>query len=159
MATVNIFKQLRSWVIITTCSLLNNNLCWRPYQVEYTGSLLTSEVKQLRARIVLGWGTAWEVLRVLSAFLPFFVSWTALLLILKRLVCRSVWVSLKHRKPEGCGGIGETGYYFTRRSCDGIHNAVKVDPPWNSKLTWLVLGPDPSVCSCRAEQFTAHWSL
>ena len=36
--------------------------------VENTGSLLTSEVKQLRARIVLGWGTAWEVLRVLSAF-------------------------------------------------------------------------------------------
>ena len=25
-----------------------------------------------------------------------------------------------------------------------------------TKLTWLVLGPDPSVCSCRAEQFTAH---
>ena len=32
---------------------------------------MTSEVKQLRARIVLGWGTAWEVLRVLSAFLSF----------------------------------------------------------------------------------------
>ena len=34
---------------------------------------MTSEVKQLRARIVLGWGTAWEVLRVLSAFSHFFV--------------------------------------------------------------------------------------
>ena len=41
---------------------------WRPYRVECTGSLSTSEVKRLRARIVLGWGTAWEVLRVLPAF-------------------------------------------------------------------------------------------
>ena len=39
-----------------------------PYRVECTGSLLTSEVKQRRARSVLGWGTAWEDLRVLSAF-------------------------------------------------------------------------------------------
>ena len=45
----------------------------RPYRVECTGSLLTSEVKQHRARLVLGWGTAWEDLRVLSAFLPGFV--------------------------------------------------------------------------------------
>ena len=40
----------------------------RPYRVECTGSLSTSEVKQHRARSVLGWGTAWEDLRVLSAF-------------------------------------------------------------------------------------------
>ena len=39
----------------------------RPYRVECTGSLLTSEVKRHRARLVLGWGTAWEDLRVLSA--------------------------------------------------------------------------------------------
>ena len=44
--------------------------CWRPYHVECTGSLLTSEVKRHRARLVLGWGTAWEDLRVLSAFAP-----------------------------------------------------------------------------------------
>ena len=37
-------------------------------RVEYTGSLLTSEVKRRRARLVLGWGTAREDLRVLSAF-------------------------------------------------------------------------------------------
>ena len=43
---------------------------WRPYRVEYTGSLSTSEVKRRRARLVLGWGTAWEHLRVLSAFHP-----------------------------------------------------------------------------------------
>ena len=42
---------------------------WRPYRVECTGSLLTSEVKRRRARLVLGWGTAREDLRVLSAFL------------------------------------------------------------------------------------------
>ena len=42
--------------------------CWRPYHVECTGSLLTSEVKRHRARLVLGWGTAWEDLRVLPAF-------------------------------------------------------------------------------------------
>ena len=35
---------------------------------ENTGSLLTSEVKRHRARLVLGWGTAREDLRVLSAF-------------------------------------------------------------------------------------------
>ena len=43
----------------------------RPYRVECTGSLSTSEVKQHRARLVLGWGTAWEDLRVLSAFCMF----------------------------------------------------------------------------------------
>ena len=40
----------------------------RPYRVECTGSLQTSEVKRRRARLVLGWGTAREDLRVLSAF-------------------------------------------------------------------------------------------
>ena len=45
-------------------------ICWQPYHVECTGSLLTSEVKRHRARLVLGWGTAWEDLRVLSAFSP-----------------------------------------------------------------------------------------
>ena len=48
--------------------LHNIGFRWRPYRVECTGSLLTSEVKQRRARSVLGWGTAWEDLRVLSAF-------------------------------------------------------------------------------------------
>ena len=42
--------------------------CWRPYHVECTGSLLTSEVKRHRAQLVLGWGTAWEALRVPLAF-------------------------------------------------------------------------------------------
>ena len=32
----------------------------RPYHDEYTRSRLITEVKHHRARIVLGWGTAWE---------------------------------------------------------------------------------------------------
>lgn len=41
----------------------------RPYCVECTGSLLNSVVKWRKARIVLGWVTAREVLRVLLTFL------------------------------------------------------------------------------------------
>ena len=44
------------------------SFCQRPYSVEHTRSHLNSEVKQPKARSVLGWGTAWEVLRVLLAF-------------------------------------------------------------------------------------------
>ena len=40
----------------------------RPYRIEYTGSLPNSAVKRCRARLVLGWGTAWESLWVLLAF-------------------------------------------------------------------------------------------
>ena len=46
-----------------------NRVRWRPYRVECTGSLPTSEVKRRRARLVLGWGTAREDLRVLPVFL------------------------------------------------------------------------------------------
>ena len=55
----------------------------RPYRVECTGSLSTSEVKQRRARLVLGWGTAWEDLRVLSAFFA--------RLCFRSFACLSVW--------------------------------------------------------------------
>ena len=50
----------------------------RPYRVECTGSLPNSEVKRRRARIVPGWGTAWEVLRVLLAFCFGFYSFLGL---------------------------------------------------------------------------------
>ena len=40
----------------------------RPYRVEYTGSPPNSAGKRRRARLVLGWGTAWEHPRVLPAF-------------------------------------------------------------------------------------------
>ena len=50
------------------CQLRRPDCRWRPYRVECTGSLPTSEVKRRRARLVLGWGTAREDLRVLPAF-------------------------------------------------------------------------------------------
>jgi hypothetical protein len=43
--------------------------CPRTCHVECAGSFLTSEVKRPRAWLVLGWGAAWEDLRVLPAFL------------------------------------------------------------------------------------------
>ena len=36
------------------------NECLGPYHVESTGSRPITEVKQRRARLVLGWVTAWE---------------------------------------------------------------------------------------------------
>ena len=48
--------------------LVTNHHRWRPYRVECTGSFPTSAVKRRRARLVLGWGTAREDLRVLPAF-------------------------------------------------------------------------------------------
>ena len=60
-------RLAHAWLqAIGTSSMLC--LRWRPYRVEYTGSLPTSEVKRRRARLVLGWGTAREDLRVLPAF-------------------------------------------------------------------------------------------
>ena len=41
-------------------TVANRNNRQRPYHVEYTGSRPITEVKQRRARIVLGWVTAWE---------------------------------------------------------------------------------------------------
>ena len=62
------FVCLRAFAIIAgiQCRVQYNR--WRPYRVECTGSLPTSEVKRRRARLVLGWGTAREDLRVLPAF-------------------------------------------------------------------------------------------
>ena len=53
----------------------------RPYRVECTGSLPNSEVKRRRARLVLGWGTAREDLRVLLAFCFSFSSSLPLVLL------------------------------------------------------------------------------
>ena len=44
---------------------------WRPYRVEYTGSLPNSEVNRRRARSVLDWGTVWEHPWVPPAFIFF----------------------------------------------------------------------------------------
>ena len=40
--------------------LRNSHQCLRPYHVENTSSRPITEVKQRRARLVLGWVTAWE---------------------------------------------------------------------------------------------------
>jgi hypothetical protein len=42
----------------TKWMLRDDRIRRRPYRVECTGSLLTSEFKRRRARLVLGWGTA-----------------------------------------------------------------------------------------------------
>ena len=72
-------------------------LRWRPYRVECTGSLPTSEVKRRRARLVLGWGTAREDLRVLPAFslaslVRFLVSFS-----LARTLCSVLLLVAGHR--------------------------------------------------------------
>ena len=56
------------WSVRPLLALCCVVLRWRPYRVECAGPLPTSEVKRRRARLVLGWGTAREDLRVLSAF-------------------------------------------------------------------------------------------
>ena len=58
--------------------------CQRPYCLENTGSHPNSEVKQGKARIVLGWVTPREVLWVLLAFSTFQVN-------LKRSKTRFLW--------------------------------------------------------------------
>ncbi len=55
---------------------LYHSIRCRPYYHEYTGSLSNSEVKRGKARLVLGSGTAWEPLRVLTAFFPAYFSHT-----------------------------------------------------------------------------------
>ena len=67
------FRDARSGAIIACHRRAVHR--WRPYRVECTGSLPTSEVKRRRARLVLGWGTAREDLRVLPAFFNFRVCW------------------------------------------------------------------------------------
>ena len=49
-------------------------LCQRPYHVESTGSRPITEVKQRRARLVLGWVTAWESLVLLTKVFALFPS-------------------------------------------------------------------------------------
>ena len=46
------------WIIFKHVIVISQRL--RPYHVESTGSRPITEVKQRRARLVLGWVTAWE---------------------------------------------------------------------------------------------------
>ena len=49
-----------SFYIKKAAKLKSGANCLRPYHDEHTRSRLITEVKHRRARIVLGWGTAWE---------------------------------------------------------------------------------------------------
>ena len=49
--------------------LRDDSIRRRPYRVLCTGSLLTSEVKRRRARLVLGWGTTRETLGCCRLFI------------------------------------------------------------------------------------------
>ena len=84
-------------VVLFVCYLSTDACRRRPYRVECTGSLPTSEVKRRRARLVLGWGTAWEHLRVLSAFVIICVGLVVpflLLVLLALLLCVLLLLSL-----------------------------------------------------------------
>ena len=59
------------WLKLYSC--LFSYVCrQRPYHVESTGSRPITEVKQRRARLVLGWVTAWEHRVLLANFFLFF---------------------------------------------------------------------------------------
>ena len=51
---------------------ISSACCQRPYHVKSTGSRPITEVKQRRARLVLGWVTAWEHRVLLASFLELF---------------------------------------------------------------------------------------
>ena len=58
MQHIKVF-QMKICVYLKT--KFNSHLkCLGPYHVECTGSRPITEVKQRRARLVLGWVTAWE---------------------------------------------------------------------------------------------------
>ena len=60
VATLKVYKR----IFLAVCRQ-------RPYHVESTGSRPITEVKQRRARLVLGWVTAWEHRVLLATFFPF----------------------------------------------------------------------------------------
>jgi hypothetical protein len=60
-------KLIYGFIRIVSKIFLNHKIefkslikCLGPYHVESTGSRPITEVKQRRARLVLGWVTAWE---------------------------------------------------------------------------------------------------
>ena len=66
-------KTLKTRCFTAPCRWCNVLFCQRPYCDEHTRSHPNSEVKHRKARSVLGWGTAWEALRVPLAFLKNFM--------------------------------------------------------------------------------------
>ena len=63
VGTVKVYKR----ILLAVCRQ-------RPYHVESTGSRPITEVKQRRARLVLGWVTAWEHRVLLTTFFFVFLS-------------------------------------------------------------------------------------
>ena len=51
---------MKSMKIMINTDVQTSDFRLRPYHVEYTSSRPITEVKQRRARLVLGWVTAWE---------------------------------------------------------------------------------------------------
>ena len=88
-SVTNFFKIFFFVMLMTsdTCCFRLQPYRQRPYCVECTRSHPNSEVKRRKARSVLGWGTAWEALRVPLAFLFF--------------LCRHVFVLHRGRRGEG----------------------------------------------------------
>ena len=52
--------MIRAFSVTIDMDVLLMYVRLRPYHVEYTSSRPITEVKQRRARLVLGWVTAWE---------------------------------------------------------------------------------------------------
>ena len=50
--------------------------------------------------------------------------------------------------------VAVIGGVIARRRHTEVWNAVRFA---DGVIYWLVLGPELSVCSCRAELFTTHW--
>ena len=97
-AGVCAFDCLR--MLASKCDRQGSVLCykcrWRPYRVECTGSLPNSEVKRRRARLVLGWGTAREDLRVPPAFRNFPMDRALACLSSVTWIGRSLFLKAKH---------------------------------------------------------------
>ena len=94
--------------------MLIQNL-WRPYRVKCTGSLPTSEDKWRRTRLLLGWGTARENLRVPpTCSISLFVAWPCFIL----LICHIVVIS-QHFRHLSFGSIWRaTNYMFSDCLCE-----------------------------------------
>ena len=104
-------------------------LCQRPYHAERTGSRPITEVKQRRARLVLGWETAWEH-RVLLAFFLFFLFSTpsrSLSLVSSRCFIRILLKmdAMNAEEHEGIGRQDDEGEGLgagARQSLEGLQN-------------------------------------
>ena len=103
-----------------------NTLRQRPYHVEYTSSRSITEVKQHRARLVLGWETAWEH-RVLLAFYFFFFN---LKLFLRQKV------GMKPNELDYRPAVSRASNRMFRKKKDYLHRpGIEPGPPaWQASI-------------------------